>query len=498
MRWSAASWLSVLLAFSPAARAQPGGGPVPGNRLAASRLADAEAARARLGLDRDYEGIAGIESVKIAVLDFGFEGIDDGRAYLPASAEIVEHYDPALITRFGLGDPAYRKGFEPGNRHGRQMTQIVWAVTGFRPGGPKFYLLNANGPTMLRRAVRYAIERKVDVILFCGSFEGGGSGNGRGPINRYVSEALAAGILWVNAAGNYGGSVYNGPVRILPEGYLRLRDSSDIASLRFRNRIDENTVTVTLTWNDYREEEDAGTDKDLDLFVEDPTGRVVGKSTKVQVSDTSRATGGDETRNPRERVVLAHLRAGPVVPSNPEFCYRIRIRAKRGPFTTADRLRVLVTSSRDAYLPPNGEAPRAAFEFLDATGQGELYPPADHPLVLTVGDRDPSSSLGPTADGRLKPDVVLDDSRAFFTDGEVTAGSSSAAAYVAGVVAVLRAAAPGLRPVELLHIARQGLAVPSSAANDRIARLARSAPPGVRLWQTPSRARLVELLREGR
>jgi hypothetical protein len=498
MRGRATAWLSVLLAFSPTARAQPGRLPAPGNRAAASRLADAEAVRARLGLDRDYEGIASVESVKVAVLDYGFEGIDDGRAYLPASAVIVEHYDPALVVRFGLGDPAYRKGFEPGNRHGRLMAQIVWAVTGFRPGGPTFYLLNANGPTMLRRAVRYAIERKVDVILFCGSFEGGGNGNGRGPINQSVSEAVAAGILWVNAAGNYGGRVYNGPVRVLPEGYLRLRDGSDIASLRFRNRIDENTVTVTLTWNDYREQEDAGTDKDLDLDVENWAGRIVGKSEKVQVSGTSRATGGDTTRNPRERLVLAKLPASPVVPTDPDYCYRIRIRAKSGRFTMADRLRVLVTSSRDVYLPASGEAPRAAVEFLDATGQGELYPPADHPLVLTVGDRDPSSSLGPTADGRLKPDVVLDDSRAYFSDGDVTAGSSNAAAYVAGVVAVLRAAAPALRPTTLLWIARQGLAVPSSTTNDRIARLARSSPPGVRFWQTPSRARLVEWLRAGR
>jgi hypothetical protein len=498
MRWRATAWMSVLLALSSAARAQPGGLPSPANRAAASRLADAVAVRARLGLDREYEGIAGIESVKVAVLDYGFEGIDSGRAYLPASTVIVEHYDPALVARFGLGDPGYRKGFEPGNRHGRLMAQIVWAVTGFRPGGPTFYLLNANGPTMLRRAVRYAIERKVDVILFCGSFEGGGNGDGRGPINRSVSEAAAAGILWVNAAGNYGGRVYNGPVRLLPEGYLRLRDGSDIASLRFRNRIDENTVTVTLTWNDYREQEDAGTDKDLDLDVEDWAGRIVGKSQKVQVSDTSRATSGDTTRNPRERVVLANLPASPVVLSDPDYCYRIRIRAKRGPFTPADRLRVLVASSRDAYMPPDGAGSRAALEFLDATGQGELYPPADHPFVLTVGDRDPTSSLGPTADGRLKPEVVLDDSRAFFSDGEVTAGSSNAAAYVAGVVAVLRVTAPALRPDQLLRIARQGPTAPSSATNDRIARLARTSPPGVRFWQTPSRARLAECLREGR
>src|SRR5947209_7374915 len=78
------------------------------------------------------------------------------------------------------------------SRHGLAMAQVVWAVTGFHPGGPKFYLLNANGPTMLRRAVRYAIEQKVDIVLFSDVFEGGGNGDGRGPINRAVADALAA------------------------------------------------------------------------------------------------------------------------------------------------------------------------------------------------------------------------------------------------------------------------------------------------------------------
>lgn len=506
MRGVAAAWrLGVgLLALSAAtaapARAQSGrpaaAAPAAAGGVSGARLANADAARVRLGVGADYAGLAGVEAVKVAVLDYGFEGVGDGRAYLPAGTVVVEHYDPAMVARYGLGDPAYRKGFEPGNRHGRLMAQIVWAVTGSRPGGPAFYLLNANGPTMLRRAVRYAIERKVDVILFCGSFEGGGNGDGRGPINRSVSEAIAAGILWVNAAGNHGGRVYEGPVRVLPDGYLRLREGNDIAALRFRNHVDENTLTVTLTWNDYREMEDAGTDKDLDLVVEDWAGRVVGEGRKVQVSG-AREAGPDTSRNPRERVVLANLPAGPVVASDPDYGYRIRVRAVRGPFGASDRLRILLDPAKEAYLPPGGDGPRPAVEFLDASGRSELYPPADHPFVLTAGDGDPTSSLGPTADGRLKPDVVIDDSRAFFTDGQVTSGSSNAAAYVAGAVVMLRAAAPGLRPEQLLRIARQCPALAPPAPDDRLARLAKLAPPGLRSWQTPTRARLLGWLRDG-
>lgn len=500
MRWRATAcfislalcgWVGLSLAESP----RPGNAES-GPRPSTSRMVDAAEIRRRLGLVPEYDRIAGIEAIKVAVLDYGFEGAGTGRAYLPQSAVVVEHYDPEFVRRYDLGDPEFRKGFEPGNRHGRVMAQIVWEVTGSHPGGPKFFLLNANGPTMLRRAVRYAIEQKVDVVLFSGSFEGGGNGDGRGPINRVVASALAADILWINAAGNYGRHVYNGPVRLLKDGFLRLRDGSDVASLRFRNRLDENTVTVTLTWNDYRETEDAGTDKDLDLYVEDWAGRRVGSSEKIQVSG-SREPGPEETRNPRERIVLANLPASPDVPTDPDYCYRIRVRSKRGRFTSADRIRILVVARRTAYLPPREEAPREALEFLDASGEGELFPPADNPLVLTVGDSDPTSSIGPTTDRRVKPEVILDDSRAYFTDGEVSAGSSNAAAYVAGAVALLRSAAPPLRPGDLLRIARQGRAVRWEHLRGRTSRP--GAPsPGFYFWQTPSRARLAETLWKSR
>src|SRR5262245_26740394 len=118
---------------------------------------------------------------------------------------------------------------------------------------------------------------------------------------------------------------------------------------------------------------------------------------------------------------------------------------------------------------------------------GELYPPADHPLVLTVGDSPPASSVGPTADGRTKPDAVLEDSRAFFSDGQVTSGSSNAAAYLTGVVAVMKAAEPRLRTRHLLLLARQGKLLPQPAPGATATTGARPPqaipPPGTRAVQ---------------
>jgi hypothetical protein len=469
-------------------------------RAIASRLANAAEVRQRLGLIPAYEKLPAVESIKIAILDYGFDGIESARRYLPENTVVVENYDPAWVQRQQLGDPEFKKPFAPLNAHGRIMAEIVWGITGFQPHGPRFYLLNANGPTMLRRAVRYAIEAKVDIILFSNVFEGGGFGDGRGPINRIVAEALAADIIWINAAGNYGGHVFNSRIVVRPDGYLQLNKGSDPTALRFRNLLDENTITITLTWNDYRDQEDAGTDKDLDLYIEDADGRRVGTGEKKQVFGNA-PTGPEESRNPRERVVLAEL------PAQPDRDYRIRIRAKKNNFGPSDELRVLVAGSRAGIVDRQSNQFVDGVQFLDASGSGEIYPPADNPLVLTVGDGDSASSVGPTSDRRVKPDVVIEDSRAYFSNGEVLVGASNAAAYFAGVAALMKAVEPGLRTRHLLWFAHYGLAQkPSGAAQQVTTTSANGATVKVvegtrvrRVWLTPTHRELrQQIQKDGR
>jgi hypothetical protein len=196
---------------------------------------------------------------------------------------------------------------------------------------------------------------------------------------------------------------------------------------------------VTLTWNDYRETEDAGTEKDLDLVVEDWLGKVIGEGKLKQVAP-GQIAGIGESKNPRERVVLPELPA-----NQPGQEYRIRVKAKSANFGPLDRVRILVSASRTAAITdPDTNKTVVPVEFLDALPRCEIYPPADHAGVLAVGDTTLQSAMGPTMDGRLKPDVVLADSVARFSNGDESIGSSNAAAYFAGVVAVLRATEPSL------------------------------------------------------
>lgn len=425
---------------------------------AVARLANIDLVHQKLGISKDYLNLPRIENIKIAILDYGFDGMDGKRTYLPASTVIVEHYDKAFIEKYQLGDPAYSKPFAPGNTHGRFMAQIIWGVTGHQPKGPRFYLLNANGPTLFRRAVKYAIEAQVDIILFSGVFEGAGNGDGRGFLNQVVSEALSAGIIWINAAGNYGRRTYEGPVTPSNTGELYFAGRPDPNALRFRNRLDENTITITLTWNDYRSVEDAGTFKDLDLFVENNKGQRIASSELKQV--TNRPAGQGQSRNPRERIQLNDLPAGE---------YRIKIRTSTpSAWRNEDRLRVLVQASRDeAADPKTGEAIEAV-PFIDYNGKGEIYPPADNPLVLTVGDTTLASSSGATADHRRKPDVIIEDARATFTNGLTSTGASNASAYFAGMVVLMKASAPTLTTSDLLVLAHPRSSFPTTTKRETV------------------------------
>jgi hypothetical protein len=59
-------------------------------------------------------------------------------------------------------------------------------------------------------------------------------------------------------------------------------------------------------------------------------------------------------------------------------------------------------------------------------------------------------------DFRVKPDLLLDESRAVFSNGEVSVGASNAAAYFAGAVALMKAVEPKLETRHLLWFAQYG------------------------------------------
>jgi hypothetical protein len=195
-----------------------------------------------------------------------------------------------MINQYDL-NPGYEA--PPANEaHGRRVAQLVWAMTGMSYDvAPQIYLLNANGLTNFRRAVRYAIQEKVDIIVYAQNWEYGGNYDGEGFVNATVYEAIEAGITWINAAGNYGKAVYNDSIQTTEEGNLlfsKVNRSQNKDKLFFSVKSDEKDVRVLCVWNDFSNDRDYQAIKDLDLYIYeydgDKLGDLVGQSTYAQVT----------------------------------------------------------------------------------------------------------------------------------------------------------------------------------------------------------------------
>lgn len=397
-----------------------------------------------------------LPGIKIAILERGFAGAEE-EGSLPPGSIIVNRYDEEMINQYDL-NPGYEA--PPANEaHGRRVAQLVWAMTGMSYDvTPQIYLLNANGLTNFRRAVRYAIQERVDIIVYAQNWEYGGNYDGEGFVNATVYEAIEAGITWINAAGNYGKAVYNDSIQTTEEGNLffsKVNRSQNKDKLFFTVKSDEKDVRVLCVWNDFSNDRDYQAVKDLDLYIYeydgDKLGDVVGQSTYAQTtvdsSVSEKLSQRQSSQLAREEVFLSTLRKGKR--------YAVVIRDVSKNFSKSkDKIRVIV------------HANEGVLTFDDHTEGGEIMIPADNRDVISVGDLSESSSSGPTVDFRRKPEVILppwiregqtnvysDIPYAVFSDDVVVAGTSADAAIFGGMVAVYKANKPGITRTELLMIA---------------------------------------------
>lgn len=374
----------------------------------ATEVVSWKAMRESLGL-RQYTRMN--PSLKIAILDTGFMGFHPSRQYLPPSTVLFDR-----LTSFRP---------EP-TSHGLTMAQIVWSITGMSKEGPHFYLYNTNGFSNFKAAIQSVIDNRIDIVLYSQVWPFGGNLDGTGFINSQVERALSAGVIWINAAGNYRQSSYNGHVLENTEDKNWLTFKNGLNYLRFHNKYDENQVNVTLSWSDFTNDENFSTSKDLDLFVHDENDRLIYDETGRAISASTFIQKGAPPKDSEDSLLSSHAREIVELPLLKRGEYRIRIKRKSNNFTPNDRFRVIIDDKKGGLT------------FEDQYGPG-ILPPADHPGVITVGDIvSRQSSEGPTADGRKKPDIVIEDSRIEFTNGMRSIGSSNAAAIFTGIVAVLK------------------------------------------------------------
>jgi hypothetical protein len=341
--------------------------------------------------------------VKVAVIDFGF----DGYTARQSSGDLPITLTTAL---FGCATPA------GDTNHGTAVAEIVAEVA----PEASLYLLCITSVAGLGAAKDYAKAQGIGVIVHSVSWYVYSRGDGSGGPNTpegIAADARAAGILWVNSAGNRATSHWSGT----------FQDFNGNGFLDFVPGDEGNTFRLEagqggcfhLKWDEW-----PLATSDYDLYLaRSSDGLTVAASTSDQA--------GDEP--PVESLCYTNTEAGQNF-----FLWIERVHGSGTP-----RLDLF------AHAPANLEYAVAA---------GSLGETGSTPATLSVGavcwqnsQLEPYSSQGPTIDGRIKPDLAGYDSLTTATMGSGTRcgvngflGTSAAAAGVAGAVALVRAALPSL------------------------------------------------------
>jgi len=404
---------------------------------------------------------AGLKKIKIAVLDDGFGNYDPGQdtvGILPSETKpiVVDRYSDELFDHnrqyfedLGVDQSYWQDSFTYGaremsrdDRHGLYLAQGIWKLTGGYSDGPQFYLLNARGASNFFSAIAFAVEQKVDLIVFAQNYYYG-NGAGDGFIDQAVSYATDRGILWINAAGNVGGSVYTGKIRFDSEGYVFFQHDRNY--LEIETHKTEQNIRLTATWTDQWNKLTRQSTKDLDVIVY----RVKNENSGVEEENLS----GDRGRK-RQSLNREDTSGAATLYAKEEFQitlptpgkYRIRVQAMsdRQEFTSHDFIRIVLNQNHSS----------TDVDFIDATHEKELFEPADHPGVLTVGSTDKFSAQGPTlSEPPLhKPEIILDRCDLKMDNGLESIGTSEASAYFAAILAVLKAQNPALDHESVLRL----------------------------------------------
>jgi subtilisin family serine protease len=352
---------------------------------------------------------------RVAVIDLGFRGYRESRRNgdLPQSLLTRDFCPAGAFDGFGAVS------------HGTAVAEIVAEMA----PDAQLYLICAQSIAQLGQAKNFARSRGVHVVNHSASWFNSSRGDDTGGPDTptgIAAAARAAGMLWVNSAGNRAQQHWSGT----------FGDQDADGWHEFAPGDEGNTIAmpsgartcIALKWDAWPV---TALDYDLYLLRVD-NGAPLTSSTEAQ-------TG---TQRPTELLCYANVTA--VTQS-----YTIGIRRHGAGAEHAPRLDLFV------YPGPNLE---------HQVADGSVTEPGSSSAAFTVGavcwrndGLEAYSSRGPTIDGRLKPDLVAQDSVSSFSYGRFSvcggergfAGTSAASPHVAGAAALVKGANRSFGPLEL-------------------------------------------------
>ena len=338
------------------------------------------------------------QGVKVAIIDGGFKGADK----LPEDMPVRRWFRDYTRTGIYAGTDA----------HGTACAEIVHDVA----PEAELYLYKVADIVDMENAKDRCIQNGVAIVNYSATWVGEGFGDGHGIICDIVNDAADNGILWVNAVGNYAQKHYASFWRDSDDDNRHNFAAGDDA-VNFIAEIGD-VIRVTLTWDDWPI---TTADYDLYLYHQDAFGNIkeVSKSTDVQ------GEGGA----PVEFVEYFAGRAG---------TYGISV--VRVGEAEPKKLRVWSWHHDIEYPVPTGSLG------IPSDARGALSVGAIHRDQWDLGTVASYSSRGPTADGRIKPDLIAPSgvTTASYGVDRLFGGTSAATPHVAGAAALLKSANPSL------------------------------------------------------
>lgn len=364
----------------------------------------------RIGADALWSrGILG-QGQTIAVLDEGFMGLDRSIALgeLPPRERMTIHSTDPFHDLDGINK------LRVPTPHGVRMAEIIHDLA----PAAHLVLVRYDTPEQFAAAARWVADQGIPVVSHSNSrltapFDG------RGVYARAVNDAADRGVLWVNSAGNYAQRHWSG---VPAEGGTVI----PIAP------VGGDTLLLSLSW---------------------PTPGEAGRLVLEMLGPDGNWYGMAE--------------------SSPD-----------GPQTSVLGPRGVESGAYRIVVHPQGGSPQPMELFSQTTGLGEaavgessIATPGDAAGALTVAAvhwstmrREPYSSMGPTEDGRDKPEIAGPVYVTSNPEFPGTAGTSAATPYVAGAAILLRQQ-------------RHALGLPIGAADLRATLIAQARPlsdqPGV-------------------